>query len=74
MPRLDLSSRESSDLELIANGAYSPLEGFLDSVDYRSVMVNMRLANGVAWPLPVTLSVTDEEASAFNEGKDVGAL
>ena len=71
MPPLHLSPREASDLELIANGAYSPLEGFLGAADYRAVITNMRLANGVAWPLPVTLSVTDEEASAFNEGEDV---
>jgi len=71
MPQLHLTPRESSDLELIANGAYSPLEGFLEAADYRSVISNMRLANGVVWPLPVTLSVTDEEASAFIEGKDV---
>jgi sulfate adenylyltransferase len=71
MPRLDLSPRESSDLELIANGAYSPLDGFLDSADYSLVIVNMRLANGTVWPLPVTLSVTDEESSGFIEGEDV---
>ncbi|MDQ3667847.1 MAG: sulfate adenylyltransferase [Acidobacteriota bacterium] len=71
MPPLHLSPRETSDLELIASGAYSPLEGFLGAADYRSVLTNMRLANGVAWPLPVTLSVTDEEASAFTEGEEV---
>jgi sulfate adenylyltransferase len=71
MPQLHLGPREISDLELIANGAYSPLEGFLGAADYHSVIANMRLANGVAWPLPVTLSVTDEEAVAFNEGEDV---
>ncbi|MCM3906063.1 MAG: sulfate adenylyltransferase [Pyrinomonadaceae bacterium] len=71
MPQLHLSARESSDLELIANGAYSPLEGFLDAADYRSVLTDMRLANGVAWPLPITLSVTDEEAGAFKEGENV---
>jgi sulfate adenylyltransferase len=71
MPHLHLNPREISDLELIANGAYSPLEGFLCAADYRSVLTNMRLANGVAWPLPVTLSVTDEEASTLSEGDDV---
>jgi sulfate adenylyltransferase len=71
MPKLHLSKREASDLELIANGAYSPLEGFLDAADYRSVLTDMRLANGVAWPLPITLSVNEEEANAFQEGEDV---
>src|SRR5258708_4693108 len=66
---LKLSRREISDLELIATGAFSPLEGFLCESDYRSVRSNMRLANGVAWPIPVTLSVTDEQAAEFREGR-----
>ncbi len=68
---LKLSRREISDLELIATGAFSPLEGFLCESDYRSVRSNMRLANGVAWPIPVTLSVNDEQAAEFREGQDI---
>ncbi|HYJ48124.1 MAG TPA: sulfate adenylyltransferase [Pyrinomonadaceae bacterium] len=71
MPVLSLSSREVSDLEMIATGAYSPLEGFMCEADYRSVRSNMRLASGVAWPLPVTLSVTGEQAGLLREGEDV---
>jgi sulfate adenylyltransferase len=71
MPVLSLSAREISDLEMIATGAYSPLEGFLGESDYRSVRSNMRLANGVAWPIPVTLSVTSEKAGEMREGQDV---
>ena len=71
LPKLYLNNREISDLELIATGAFSPLEGFLCEADYRSVRANMRLANGVAWPIPVTLSVTDEEAAGLREGDDV---
>lgn len=71
MPSLRLNAREISDLELIANGAFSPLEGFLCEADYRSVRSNMRLTNGVAWPLPVTLAVTNEQAANLREGEDV---
>src|SRR3954452_13724590 len=71
MPALELSPREISDLEMIATGAYSPLDGFLCAADYRSVCSNMRLANGVAWPIPVTLSVTAEKADLLREGEDV---
>lgn len=71
MPALQLGAREISDLELIGNGAFSPLEGFLCEADYRSVRSNMRLANGVAWPLPVTLSVTRDQAQTLREGADV---
>ena len=71
MPRLQLNAREISDLEMIATGAYSPLEGFLDRSDYVSVCANMRLANGVAWPIPITLSVTSEQASMFHQFEDL---
>lgn len=71
MPKLYLNSREISDLEMIATGAFSPLDGFLSESDYRSVRANMRLANGVAWPIPITLSVTDEEAELLKEGEDI---
>jgi sulfate adenylyltransferase len=71
MPALQLNSREISDLEMIANGAFSPLEGFMSESDYRSVRANMRLSNGTAWPIPITLSVTDEQANTLREGQDV---
>src|SRR6266852_4383522 len=71
MPALRLNARDISELEMIAIGAYSPLEGFLDRSDYNSVCVRMRLTNGVAWPIPVTLSITNEQASKFRQFQDV---
>ena len=71
MPALRLNAREISDLEMIATGGYSPLEGFMDRSDYSSVCANMRLASGVAWPIPVTLSLTNEQASSFRQFQDV---
>src|SRR6266545_2475170 len=71
MPALRLGAREISDLEMIATGAYSPLEGFLDRSDYSAVCSDMRLANGVAWPIPVTLPLTDEQAGAIRQFEDV---
>src|ERR1043165_16693 len=68
LPALRLGARAVSDLELIATGAYSPLEGFLGEADYVSVRDHMRLANGVVWSLPVTLAVNEEEASALRTG------
>ena len=71
MPALRLGARAASDLELIATGAYSPLEGFLGEADYLSVRDRMRLASGTAWSLPVTLSVTKDEAGRLGVGRDV---
>src|SRR4051794_36125991 len=52
-----LTSRELSDLDMIASGALSPLEGFMGHEDYESVLDTMRLANGLPWALPVCLAV-----------------
>lgn len=71
MPALRLSAREIADLELIATGAYSPLEGFLGEADYHAVRDQMRLANGTPWSLPITLAVTSEQAATLREGQDV---
>jgi len=69
LPKIILSSRQMSDLDMIACGALSPLEGFMDEKDYLSVIDNMRLANGLPWTIPVTLAVTKEQAGEFAVGK-----
>jgi len=71
LPKLELSARIVSDLELIAVGAFSPLEGFLDESDYHSVVSKMRLANGAAWSIPVTLPVSREKANEIYIGGEV---
>src|SRR5204863_1062774 len=65
------SARAISDLELIAIGAYSPLEGFMGEADYHAVVSGMRLVNGVAWSMPITLPVSIEQAGRLREGTDV---
>jgi sulfate adenylyltransferase len=65
-----LGIRALSDLELIAVGAFSPLQGFMTQADYQSVVADMRLASGLPWSLPVTLSASRDQAKAF-EGKQV---
>jgi sulfate adenylyltransferase len=71
MPEIKLSSWGISDLELIANGAFSPLEGFMNEQDYISVLQNMRLSNGLVWSIPITLSVTSAKADELSLGGDV---
>ncbi len=69
---IDLNPRDLSDLEMIATGGLSPLEGFMTSRDYFSVVNNMRLANGLPWTIPISLSVSKETADTFKEGDIVG--
>src|SRR5688500_7294982 len=57
LPRLRLSPRNICDLELLANGAFSPLDRFMGRADYERVLEEMRLASGALFPLPVTLAV-----------------
>ncbi|MGB3637294.1 MAG: sulfate adenylyltransferase [Rivularia sp. (in: cyanobacteria)] len=68
LPRIQLDKRATSDLEMIAIGGFSPLQGFLEQADYESVVENMRLANGQPWSIPVTLSVSEEVAASLKEG------
>jgi len=71
LPRLVLNSREQSDLEMIATGAMSPLEGFMCLADYTSVLDNMRLAKGLPWTIPITLAVKEGRGGEYEEGSDV---
>lgn len=68
---IEIDKLELSDLELIANGAYSPLEGFMGSADYHSVVANMRLGNGLPWSLPITLAVDAERAGKIAIGEKI---
>ncbi len=70
LPKLALTMRPLSDLEMIAVGAFSPLTGFMTQADYKSVVKDMHLANGLPWSLPVTASAT-KDAGAGLEGKQI---
>ena len=69
-PSWQLTNRQLCDLELILNDGFQPLNGFLSKNDYESVIKEMRLKEGVLWPLPITLDVDDEFVSKnSNESK-----
>lgn len=70
LKKLTLSLLEESDLEMIAAGALSPLEGFMGRADFDSVLEKMHLAKGLAWSLPVVKSVTAEEAKFLKPGEE----
>ncbi|UWQ11747.1 bifunctional sulfate adenylyltransferase/adenylylsulfate kinase [Aliiroseovarius crassostreae] len=67
----DLSPRQICDLELLMNGGFNPLKGFLSEEDYNGVVENMRLADGSLWPMPITLDVSEEFANSIELGQDI---
>lgn len=64
----DLTPRQLCDLELLLNGGFSPLRGFLTQDDYQSVCRRMRLADDTLWPIPITLDVAEETANKLKPG------
>ncbi len=71
LPSHDLTARQLCDLELLMNGGFSPLKGFLGKADYDSVVETMRLADGALWPMPITLDVSESFAERIEEGQDI---
>ena len=69
LPKIFLSNRQLCDLELILNGGFSPLTGFLNEKDYISVLSHSRLSNGALWPIPITLDV--EGIEGINLGEEI---
>ncbi|MCR8725850.1 bifunctional sulfate adenylyltransferase/adenylylsulfate kinase [Frigidibacter sp. ROC022] len=71
LPSWDLTPRQICDLELLMNGGFNPLKGFLGEADYNSVVKDMRLADGSLWPMPVTLDVSQDFADGIEPGQDI---
>jgi len=63
-----------SDLDLIGVGAFSPLQGFMNEADYRSVVDTMRLSNGLVWSIPITLAVTADQAAKLSVGQEAALV
>jgi sulfate adenylyltransferase len=74
VPKLVVNARELSDLEMLTVGALSPLKGFVGEADYVSVLETMHLTNGLAWSIPVTLSLTDDDVKRIGAGGSVALL
>lgn len=71
LPYIRLSERSTCDLELLAVGAFSPLDRFMGQADHQSVIDNMRLANGFVFPMPIPLPVPEEDIKYLTIGEDV---
>jgi len=71
LPSWDLTPRQVCDLELLMNGGFNPLKGFLSEADYDGVVDRMRLADGTLWPIPITLDVSEKFAGTIEPGQDI---
>jgi sulfate adenylyltransferase len=71
LPSWDLTQRQVCDLELLMNGGFHPLKGFLTEADYDGVVENMRMADGTLWPMPITLDVSQAFADKVEPGQDI---
>jgi sulfate adenylyltransferase len=74
LPQIKMNSKEVSDLIMMAIGAFSPLNGFMKKDDYLGTVQKMVLANNILWPIPVTLSIQNEEADKISVGQDVALV
>ncbi|MDX1497139.1 MAG: sulfate adenylyltransferase, partial [Salinisphaeraceae bacterium] len=71
LPRVNISSREAGDLIMLGIGGFTPLTGFMNKADWQGVCDNMTTADGLFWPIPITLSTDADTAAGLNEGDDI---
>ena len=74
LPEVRMTSRETSDLIMLGIGAFTPLGGFMGYEDWKGSCVQMKMANGIFWPIPITLSATKDVAGSIADGSDVALL
>jgi len=74
LPKVQMTSRETSDLIMIGIGAFSPADGFMGRKDWEGVCKEFKTAKGIFWPIPITLSVSTDVASGLREGGEVALI
>jgi sulfate adenylyltransferase len=74
MPRIKVSSREKGDLVMMGIGGFTPLEGFMSFSDWQGVCAGMKMANGVFWPIPITLSTDFLTANDIETGREIALI
>jgi sulfate adenylyltransferase len=74
LPQVRISSRETGDLVMLGMGGFTPLDGFMNEADWRGVCENMHMANGLFWPIPITVSTDAETADSIAAGTDVALI
>lgn len=71
LTKLNVSSRESGDIIMLGIGGFTPLDGFMTRADWEGVCDGMKMANGLFWPIPITLSADATSAEGISEGDDI---
>ena len=71
LPSLTLTQRQLCDIEMLMNGGFSPLKGFMDETTYKRVVHELRLPSGEVWPMPITLDVSKATAATYKKGQQV---
>jgi sulfate adenylyltransferase len=74
MPRIKVSSREKGDLVMMGIGGFTPLEGFMSFSDWQGVCAGMKMANGIFWPIPITLSTDFLTANDIETGREIALI
>ncbi len=71
LTKINVSSREAGDIIMLGIGGFTPLDGFMTRADWEGVCDGMKMANGLFWPIPITLSADDAAAKGISEGDDI---
>src|ERR1039457_3098294 len=71
LPQIKVSSREKGDLVMMGIGGFTPLDGFMSFTDWQGVCDGMKMANGLFWPIPITLSVSQAVADSIQTGQEI---
>lgn len=74
LPKVRMTSRETSDLIMLGIGAFTPIEGFMSKQDWKGVCDEYKTSQGVFWPIPITLSTTREQADRLKEGQEIALV
>lgn len=74
LPQIAVSSREKGDLVMMGIGGFTPLDGFMSYPDWQGVCAGMKMANGLFWPIPITLSVDETRAASIQTGSEIALL
>ena len=71
LTKINVSSREAGDIIMMGIGGFTPLDGFMTHADWEGVCDGMKMASGLFWPIPITLSTDEATANGINEGDDI---